>query len=118
MHQRPHEQLVAWQEAYKLCRSIYALTKKFPSDERYGLTQQMRRSSYSVPTNIAEGNRKSSHKEKRHFFEIALCSLEELHCEARLSHDLGYIKKEEFIQIDDHINRVSFLLSKLRAAFK
>ena len=117
MHVRPHERLVAWQEAYRLCLWIYTLTKKFPSDERYGLISQIRRAAYSVHTNIAEGNRKTSKKEKRKYFEIALCSLEELHSELKLSCDLQYIFQSEFIQADDHINRVSYLLNRLRMSF-
>ncbi len=89
MRERPYEKLVAWQESYKLCLWVYTFTKKFPPDERFGLVSQMRRSSYSIPTNIAEGNMKSSNKDKIRFFEIAQASLEELHCESKLSLDLG-----------------------------
>lgn len=110
---RPYQKLVAWQEAYKLCLLIYKLTKKFPTDERFGLVSQMRRSSASVPCNISEGNSKKSEKEKAHFFETALCSLNELHCQCLLSKDLSFIDPKEFDTADDHIQRVSFLITKL-----
>lgn len=116
MHERSYEKLVAWKESYGLCLMIYKITKKFPSDERFGLISQMRRSASSVPINIAEGNSKYSSKEKAHFFEIALCSLEELHCESRLSKDLNYITPEEYVEIDDGVNRISFLINKLRSS--
>jgi len=90
---------------------------KFPSDERFGIISQMRRSAYSVPINIAEGNMKSSRKEKAHFLEIAQSSLEELHCECKLSLDLQYLTIEDFKKIDEQVNRVSYLLTKLRSAF-
>lgn len=116
MHERLYEKLVVWQEAYKLCLFIYKLSLKFPSEERFGLISQMRRSAYSVPINIAEGNTKSSAKEKGHFFEIAHSSLEELHCESRLSKDLGYISATEFSDLDDRIQRTSYLLTKIRSS--
>ena len=118
MHERPYEKLIVWQEAYKLCLCVYMLTKKFPMEERFALANQMRRSSYSVPINIAEGNMKRSKKEKIHFFEIAQCSLEELHCECKLAHDLNYITHEEIRKTNEHINRVSFLLTRLQASLR
>ena len=116
MHERPYEKLIVWQESYKLCLFVYKLTIKFPPHERFGLVSQMRRSSYSVPINIAEGNSKKSTKEKERFFEIAHASLEELHCESHLSKDLGYISALEYEAMDDHIQRVSYLLTKLRSS--
>ena len=113
---RPYEKLIVWQEAFKLCLLIYRITRAFPKEERYGLISQMRRSSYSVPINIAEGNAKRSAKEKLHFFEIAKASLEELHCESRLSLELGYLNKVQFDEIDNGIHRVSYLFMKLRAS--
>lgn len=114
MHTRPHEKLIAWKEAYSLCLSIYKLTLKFPYNEKFGMISQMRRSSYSVPMNLAEGNAKRSKKEKSHFLDTALASLEELHCQLRLSWDLKYITKEEFESHDDHLNRTSYLITKLQ----
>ena len=118
MYERPYEKLIVWQEAYKLCLWIYQLTRKFPPDERFGLISQMRRSGYSVPINIAEGNVKRSKKEKLHFFEIAQASLEELHCECKLARDLQYMTLEEFSKTDQQIHRVSYLLTKLRASIQ
>lgn len=113
MNKRPHEKLIVWQEAYKLCLHVYSLTKKFPSDEKFGLTSQMRRSAYSVPINIAEGNSRRTAADKGHFMTMAHSSLEELHCESSLAFDLGYISKAEYVIIDDYIQRTSFLLHKL-----
>ena len=118
MYVRSHEKLIVWQESYQFCLWMYTLTQKFPMDERFGLTNQMRRSAYSVPTNIAEGNTKHSPKEKRHFFEISHASLEELHCQCRLSCDLHYISVKEMKEADDHINRISYLLSQLSASLR
>lgn len=118
MKLRPYQKLIVWQEAHKLCVSIYAMTTRYPLHERYGLISQMRRSSSSIPTNIAEGNVKKSKKEKEHFFEISKASLEELHYQCYLSKDLQYISQKRFEKFDDHIQRVSFLLGKLRHSIK
>ena len=116
MPERPYEKLIAWQESFKLCLEIYTLTKKFPSEEKFGLVSQMRRSAYSVPMNIAEGNGKRSGKEKAHFLETALCSLEELHCQRRIALGLSYITEGDFKKADEHIHRVSYLINKLRSS--
>jgi four helix bundle protein len=117
MHVRPYEKLIVWQEAHKLCLWIYELTKSFPKDERFRLVNQMCRSSYGIPMNIAEGNSKMSRKEKAHFYEIALGSLEELHYQCVLAKDLKYISESQFTEGDDAIQRVSYLLTKLRKSF-
>lgn len=117
MHQRPYERLVAWQEAHKLCVRIHALVVKFPGYERQALADQMRRSSYSVPLNIAEGNSKKTPNSKKQFFGFALASLEELHSQTQIARDLGYITSNEYNQTDDHINRTSYLLTRLNNAF-
>ena len=94
------------------------MIRKFPPYEWRGLVDQMRRSSYSVPQNIAEGNTKRTSPAKRQFFNFAHASLEELHSQLRIAHELHYISHDEFIQADDHVNRVSYLLTRLSAAFK
>lgn len=116
MHVRPYEKLIAWQEAYKLCLWIYRVTRKFPTEEKFGLVSQMRRSAYGIILNMAEGNARRSKKDKAHFFENSLSSLEELHCQCLLARDLQYMSTEEFEKTDDHIQRVSYLLTKLRSA--
>ncbi len=116
--QRPHQKLIVWQEAYSLCLLIYKTTKKFPPEERYALCDQLRRAASSVPTNITEGNYRTTQKDRRHFFVIAHSSLEALHCEILLANDLGYISTEEFACIDSHIGRVGFLLNRLMKTIK
>ena len=116
MRKRPYENIIAWKESYSLCLDIYKLTKSFPNDERFALTNQIRRASSSVPINIAEGNMKRSRKEKARFFEIAQASLEEVHCEMRLSYDLKYISEEQFTALDKQLNKSSYLPSRLHAS--
>lgn len=72
------QQLKVWQQAHQLVLQVYALTKTFPADEKFGLISQMRRASVSVPANIAEGFKRRDQNEKVRFYNIAEASLEEL----------------------------------------
>ena len=116
MHIRMYEKLIVWKEAHKLCLRVYEVTVKFPSDEKFGLISQMRRSSYGVPMNTVEGNARRSKKEKVHFIDIAIASLEELHYQCILARDLKYLTVEIFNELDDRIQRVGYLLNKLRSS--
>lgn len=116
MSNRPYQKLIVWQEAHSLCLYIYSITKKYPADERFGLISQMRRSAASIPTNIAEGNAKKSKKDRSRFWEISLGSLEELHYQCVLSKDLSYIQQKELTDIADKIQRVGYLIHKIRSS--
>ena len=118
METRLYQKLIVWQEAHKLCLQIYKITITFPSSEKFGLVSQMRRSGYSIPTNLAEGNSRHSKKDKSHFVEIAIGSLEELHYQCTLSRDLGYITPKQFEPLDSHNGAVGYLLYKLRSSLQ
>ncbi len=115
---RLFEKLIAWQESYKLSLRIYAISRNFPDDELFGLVSQMRSAATSVPINLAEGSAKRSEKDRTRFFEIALASLNELHCECLLSRDLQYMTSEDFRTVDDHIQRTSFLITRLISSLR
>ena len=110
--------LIAWKEAHKLCLWIYKITEEFPTAERYRLTNQLCKAAASVPTNIAEGNSRRTKKDKSHFLDTALASLEEVHYECKLSCDLGILSYEHFRTADMHIHRISYLLTRLRASLQ
>ena len=82
--------LTVWQKGHQLVLEIYRITQSFPSEERFGLVSQMRRSAISIPANIAEGFKKRSQKDKANFYNIAQGSLEELRYYLILGKDLGY----------------------------
>lgn len=87
------EQLRAWQLSLDFAVEIYRLSKTFPSDERYGLTNQLRRAASSVPANIAEGFGRFSKKEKVYFYSIAYGSVLETKSHLFLAMRLGYIQE-------------------------
>jgi four helix bundle protein len=117
MNPRPYQSLIVWKEAHSLCLRTYELTKKFPAEEQYSLKNQMRRSAYGIPMNIAEGNGRKTKADKSHFLTIASGSIEELHYQSILCHDLGYITKEEQDELHDKIQRTGFLIHKLKQSF-
>ena len=110
------EKLNAWQESRKMVVAVYQLLKKFPSEERYALCDQLRRAAISVPSNIAEGNGRIALKEQIHFLEIAFGSVIEVYCQLQIDKDLNYITEEEFNQIKPVIYNTSKLISGLRSS--
>lgn len=91
-----YTELDVWKEARKLVCSLYAMTKRFPSEEMYGLTSQMRRCSVSIPSNIAEGCGRRTSADTIQFLHIARGSLYELETQLFLALDQEYMQKQEF----------------------
>ena len=98
--------LIAWQKAYGLVLSVYALTARFPNHETFGLRIQIRRAAVSVPANIAEGFKRKGPGEKSRFFNIAAASLEEARYYLLLSAELGYADTQAVQRQADEVGRV------------
>ena len=105
--------LYAWQEGHQLVLSIYKITKSFPSDERFGLIDQMRRCSVSITSNIAEGFSRRGKKEKKQFFYTALGSITEIQNQLLIARDNSYFSKEMFKSLADRTITVSKLTNGL-----
>ena len=108
------EKLVVWQESRQLGLFIYKTTKTFPTDERFGLVSQMRRSCVSIASNIAEGTGRHSNKDKARFTEIAYGSALELLNQSILSNDLEFISKTDYLFIREKLNKITAMLDGLR----
>jgi four helix bundle protein len=89
--------LQVWQKSMKLTAEVYRLTQRFPRDEMFGLTSQLRRSAVSIPSNIAEGHGRINPREFRHFLLIARGSNSELQTQLELSSDLGFADPEKLV---------------------
>ncbi|WP_207491506.1 four helix bundle protein [Aridibaculum aurantiacum] len=100
---RNFQQLEFWKRSHLLTLKIYRLTQNFPKEETYGLTSQMRRSSASISTNIAEGCGRHSNGDFKRFLIISTGSCSELHYQVLLSHDLGYIDEITYKELDEEI---------------
>lgn len=112
------EKLEVWQETRKLVSEIYRLVSKFPKEEKYALSDQIRRAIVSVPSNIAEGTGRGSLKEQIHFVEIAYSSLMEAYCQLQLASDLRFIQEEDLANIKPRISSISNMLIGLRASIR
>lgn len=97
----------------KLARAVYELTEKFPKREIYGLSSQMRRSSVSIPSNIAEGYGRKSTKEYKRFYLIAYGSALELETQIILAKDLNFCKTSDFYQIENLLEEVLKMLNSM-----
>jgi four helix bundle protein len=110
---RHFRDLIAWQKSMVLVKNVYLLTDKFPATERFGLTSQMRRSSVSVPSNIAEGHGRLTDKGLRVFLAQARGSLFELETQLLLSSELGFSDKAEADRLVADCNEVARILNGL-----
>ena len=112
---RTFQDLIVWQKAHALTLNVYGATKGFPSDERYGITSQIRRAAYSVPANIVEGHSRKGKKEFQQFLSIAAGSLSELRYFLMLSKDLGYLEPHAFEELwkdAEEVGRILFSFSR------
>ena len=115
---KSYTDLDVWIESRKLVKSIYVLTKSFPKEEMYGLTSQIRRSSISIPSNIAEGIGRQSNKETLHFLHIAKGSLNEVETQLYLSVDLGFVSNKDLKDILENVITSKKLLNGFIKYFK
>ena len=87
--------LLVWQSGHKLVLQIYKITKNFPQEERFGLTDQIRRAAVSITSNIAEGFGRIKYNDKAHFYTMALGSIYEVQNQLMIAKDIGYAAKNE-----------------------
>ena len=112
------QQLEIWQKSHQLTLRIYSITQAFPKDELYGLVSQMRRSSSSTPTNIAEGCGRNSSIELNRFLVIAAGSLSELQYQCILSKDLSYLSESIFKELFDETTQIRKMIYSYCAKLK
>ncbi|MDD5135436.1 MAG: four helix bundle protein [Phycisphaerae bacterium] len=98
MKTKSFKDLIVWQKSYKLVLDIYKITKDFPGFEVYGLSQQMRRASVSIPSNIAEGYGRKHQAEYKQFLSIVYGSLLELETQFSLAADMKYVGKNQTVE--------------------
>ena len=112
---KSYKDLNIWKRNIEVVEDIYKITKKFPQEEIYGLTSQLRRSAVSIPSNIAEGFTRLHNKEYRQFLYISLGSCAELETQIAIARMLKYITEEketELIEKLDHLCRMTTNLIK------
>ena len=108
------EKLDTWQKAIAFADDVYRITRAFPGDERFGLTNQMRRAAVSISSNIAEGTSRSSHVDYARFVEIATGSVFEVVSQSFVSRNQGFLPPDDFQKLYTGAEELSRMLSGLR----
>ncbi|MCD0458644.1 four helix bundle protein [Roseiconus lacunae] len=111
MTKRDFRELIAWQKAMEMVTEVYRETRRFPKEEVYGLTSQLRRAAVSVPSNIAEGQGRLTKGEFRQFLGTAKGSLAEVETQILIAGNLGYLNNSQ--PLIDRVSEVARLLNGL-----
>ena len=102
-----------FQLAHQMVLNIYAITKNFPTEERYGLTSQFRRAAYSIAMNLIEGGTKLGERDFRRFVDISIGSCAEIEYQIELCHDLNYLSEADFVELSENYQRIGKMLNRL-----
>src|SRR5438046_1369443 len=113
-----YRDLIAWRQSMELVTVIYRETRRFPENERFGLTSQLRRSAVSIPSNIAEGQGRYSTGEFRQFLGHARGSLLELQTQVSIAENLGYFSPEQSNTLADRAAEIGRILNGLINSLK
>jgi len=108
------EKLNVWVDSKELIKLIYLTTKTFPNEEKFGLTNQLRRASISVASNLAEGTSRTTNKDKAHFTTIAFSSLMEVLNQTIIAQELHFIEEVDYRTIRTEIEKIANKLNALR----
>src|SRR5438094_5050097 len=108
-----YRELIAWQKAMDLVENVYRITRAFPREEVYGLTNQIRRAAVSIPSNIAEGQGRLSRGEFKQFLGHARGSVFELESQILIARNLGYLNLEDAAALIERITEIGKLLNGL-----
>jgi four helix bundle protein len=112
------KELHVWRKAHEMTMAVYAVTRGFPSDERFGLTSQLRRSASSIASNIAEGCGRRSDREMARFLQIARGSATEVEYQVFLARDLHYLREQEFRRLTLLADELQRMLTALIQRFR
>ncbi|MEZ4787158.1 four helix bundle protein [Flavobacterium haoranii] len=112
------KELEIWKRSRLFCSSIYDITTQFPESEKFGLTNQLRRASVSIPSNIAEGSSRNSNKEFGRFLEIAIGSCYEIETQLLISLDLKFISSNNIEDLLVELNEIIKMIVRFKSILK
>jgi four helix bundle protein len=110
--------LKVWDRSHQLVLNVYRITRKFPKEEIYGLTSQVRRAAVSIPSNIAEGCGRYGDQEFSRFIQIAIASSNEVDYQLLLAKELAYISDSDYNVLEAEVNQVRQMLISLNKTLK
>jgi four helix bundle protein len=114
MNDKLHKNLIAWQRSMELVFGVYEITKRFPKEEIYGLSSQLRRAAVSVPSNISEGAADRTTQQFSNFLSTAIGSLNEIDTQLDLAHRLGYLIQHDYKRLHQQLDQCLALTYGLR----
>lgn len=117
-YSQPYKSLVVWKKADDFVIRVYSVTKRFPKEELYGITSQLRRAALSVPLNIVEGRARKGSREYSKFLYISRASLTECAYLLDVSFRLQYLSEDKFKELEELRREISFLLQRLIASLQ
>lgn len=112
------KELEIWKRSKMFCSMIYDITSNFPESEKFGLTNQLRRASVSIPSNIAEGSSRKSNKDFSRFLEITLGSAYEIETQLLIAFDLNFISEQELEGLTVELNEIIKMISRFKSTLK
>ncbi len=112
------KQLEIWKRSRFFCTEVYSITGNFPNEEKFCLTNQLRRAAVSIPSNIAEGSSRKSNKDFSRFLEIAIGSAYEIETQLLISSDLGFITEEKLPPLINKINDLIKMIYSFQISLK
>ena len=115
---KTHKDLKVWQRSLEFVTLIYTMTKNYPQSEKFGLTNQIRRSAVSIPSNIAEGSARNHNKEFIQFLYIALSSASELDTQIRISRNLEFLNEQLSRSLLEELDSISKMIQGLIRSVK
>jgi four helix bundle protein len=115
---KSYQDLAVWKRAMKLTKEVYQVTRSFPSDERFGLTNQIRRAAVSIPSNLAEGHARAGAAEFARFISISMGSVAELETQLLLAGELEYGDPEALEKTLHDLNEIGKMLRGLAKAIQ
>jgi four helix bundle protein len=110
---RPHENLDVWKKSVDFVVAVYRATERFPKEEKFGLTSQLRRAAVSIPANIAEGAGRRSDREFAHFLSNSQGSASEVDTELLIAHRLEFFGNDEFNDLRASLDEIGRMLTGL-----
>jgi four helix bundle protein len=112
------EDLEVWKLSVQLSTDIYKITESFPKTEQFGLTNQIRRSVVSIPSNLAEGSAKNSKPEFARFISMSQGSNAELKTQLIIAKNIGFLQESDYINLIEKIDSIARMLKALRNSIK
>jgi four helix bundle protein len=110
--------LEIWKRSRKFCSAVYEVTRKFPDSEKFGLTNQLRRASVSIPSNVAEGSSRHSNKDFSRLLQIAIGSAYEIETQLLIAFDLKFISEIELNNLNKELGEIIKMISKFKSTLR